>query len=420
MTQNIINKEGSYKLLSMTLSTPERALDISPYVAKCDIYESILSPSVIAEVIVADSTGIFSSFSLTEEELCISWSTHDEAPPIHYRFKIVEVNPVLRTPNDRGVSFILTCLNEEVIESKTNTDYALVRQKVEADKIAKIMLEDVLETERDVFIEKTKGLHTFAFTDLTPMEAIEKARKHAVSSKHPSSSYVFYENAQGFHFKTIEQVIEEGKQRIGDKFFIHSNLAGVDALGSKWRNIIAWKLIQSGNHNVASRIGGYNNTSTRLNLIEGNLEFYEKKAEDVNFVTLNDGSIVSSNEQQQKRSKNSSATSFSLYSSDQETNQLSEKYNYLPYYLSQFLSVIAHMTIYGDSTITVGDVIAARIPKMNSLTEETYTEDDPMLSGNYLVCKVRHVLTFGDNPQYYQGLEVIKDGVGGNLPKTKF
>jgi hypothetical protein len=83
------------------------------------------------------------------------------------------------------------------------------------------------------------------------------------------------------------------------------------------------------------------------------------------------------------------------------------------------LSIIAHLTIYGDSTITVGDVITCRIPEMNGLTNKEYAADDPMISGNYLVCKVRHILTFGDNPKYYQALEIVKDGVAGNLPKTK-
>jgi len=414
-----IYSEGKYDLLSMTLSTAGGALDISPYVVKCDIYESILSPSVVCEVLISDSTGMFSAFSFTEEELCISWTTHKEAPPKHFRFTIIEMNPVTRLPNDKGVTMVLTAVSEEVLISSTITDIPLLRQKIEADKVVKTMLEDVIETEKEVFIEKTKGLHTFAFVDMTPLEAIERARRKAVSTKHPASAYVFYENEFGFHFKTIEQIIEEGLDRIGDKYFMHSNLANLDPLGSKWRNIIGWKVIQKGNQSVAAKIGGYSNSAAQYDIINGQLEFYEKKSEEVDFVTMNEQSISSSTELTRKRSKNSGGSSLNYYNSDQEINQVSEKNNFLPYYLSHFLSVIAHMTIYGDSTITVGDVITSRIPQLNALeTDNGYTEDDPMLTGNYLVCKVRHVLTFGDEPLYFQGLEVIKDGVGGKQATT--
>ena len=416
---NVLN-EGKYNLLNFTLSTPTKPLDISPYVVMCDIYESILSPSIVAEIIVNDSTGIFSNIMLNEEELCISFTTNVDGPPIHYKLKIVEVNPVLRATNDKSVSFVLTCLNEEVIKSHTTIDVPLVRKKLECEKVVTTMMEKVLETEKDVYVEKTKGLHSFSFTDTPPMKAIDIARRVAISATHPGSAYVFFENAQGFHFKSLEKIVEDGLKRIGDKFFIHSALANADVAGSKWRNIIGYKLIQSGNHNVASLIGGYSTSSKRLNLIEGTLEYYEKKADEVEFVTLNPGSINASSERQQEKSKSRGGKSLGLYSSDEENNQLSEKMNFLPYYLSQFLSVIAHMTIYGDSTITVGDVLTCRIPEMNGLTTNEYVPDDIMTSGNYLICKVRHVLTFGDNPQYFQALEIIKDGIGGSMPNVNF
>lgn len=418
--QNIIHTEGRYTLRSMTLSTPTKPLDMSPYVAKCDIYESILSPSVVAEIIVYDATGIFSNIILNEEEVCISFTTHEEAPPVHYKLKVVEVNPVLRSQNDRSVSYVLTCLNEEVISSKTIKSRNLVRKNIESEKVVTTMLNEALETEKDVFIEKTKGLHSFSITNITPMKAIDIARKVAISEKYPGSAYVFYENSMGFHFKSLEKIIDDGLKRIGDKFFIHSALANVDVLGSRWRNILGFKLIQAGNHNVAAAIGGYSTSSKRLNLIEGNIEFYEKPSSAINFISMNENSVDVSLTRQQNREKQQGGQSLNLYDSDGENNELSEKYNYLPYYLSHFLSVIAHMTIYGDSTITVGDIVSCRIPEMTGLTNKEYTKDDVMTSGNYLVCKVRHILTFGDNPQYFQSLEIVKDGIGGNSPKTRF
>lgn len=418
MTKQLIKNEGTYTLLAMTLSMGNRALDISPYVAKCDIYESILSPSVIAEIIVSDGTGIFSSTLLTEEEVCISFSTTDAAQPVHYRLKVLDVNPVLRAQNDKSISYVLTCLNDEVMKSKTMSS-TLVRKQIEAENVVQYMLTDQLNSDKQLFLERTKGLHAFSLTQMHPMDAIEKCRLISLSEKYPGSAFVFYENKHGLHFKSIEKIIDEGKRNIGDKYFIHSAVANADVAGTRWRNILGYKVIQNGNAKVALAIGGYNTQVKRLNLIEGNLEYFEKKAENVEFISLNDKSINSSLQIENERGKNVTKNPLNLYNPDQENNYLAEKYNYLPYYLSHFLSVVAHMTIYGDSTITVGDVITARIPEMTGLTNKEYTPDDPMLSGNYLVCKCRHVLTFGDNPKYYQALEIIKDGVAGTQDRVK-
>jgi hypothetical protein len=67
-------------------------------------------------------------------------------------------------------------------------------------------------------------------------------------------------------------------------------------------------------------------------------------------------------------------------------------------------------------------VITAKIPEMNALTlgeERPYVDTSSTAAGNYLVTKCRHTLTFSENSlSYLQALEIVKDGYGGNQPKT--
>jgi hypothetical protein len=370
---------------------------------------------------ISDSTGLLTAFNFVEECLCISFTTNTQDIPIHYEFKIIEVNPVRTLPNDKGVVFVMTGLSKEVIKSKTIKNIPLIRNKIESEKIVKSLLA-LTETEKDFFFEKTKGLHGFSLTNIHPFDAINIVRKSAVSEKYKGSAFVFFENKAGFHFKSLEKLIDEGLKNIGDKFFIHTALAGADNTGTKWRNILALKTIQNGNQNVGLAVGGYNNSVRRYNMETGELELFEKKASSVDFLTMNEGSISSSLEQQNNNSKDEGRITLDLYSPDQENNEFSDKQNNLPYYMTNFLSVILHMTIYGDSSITVGDIITCKIPEHTGLTlgaDRAYTDDDPITSGNYMVCKARHVLTFGELPQYYQGLEIIKDGIGGNPVTTR-
>lgn len=410
----MIFKEGSYKLLGLTLSVDKEALEISPYVARMDIFESILAPTIIAEIIVSDSTGLFSATSLTEEEVCVSFSTYDDTAPLHYRFKVVEVSPVLRAKNDDSISYVLTCMSEELVKS-TNLKKPFVRQNIEAEKVVIHMLEKELDTKKDISVEKTQGLHTISSKE-SPFDIIENARNAAISSEFKGSAFVFFENQFGFHFKSIENLIKNGLNRIGDKFFTHTPLAGVDPNGNTWRNIIGLKVIQNSNQNVAMAVGGYRNKVKRFNIVTGKIELFENDAGNMEFVSLNEGSITVSPDVLQEKEGDVGGNIMNLYYEEQEKNFLAEKLNNLPYYLSHFLSVICHITIYGDTTITVGDVITCKIPEMSGITHKSGQPDDPILSGNYLVCKLRHILTFGETPKYFQSLEIVKDGIGGKLP----
>lgn len=414
---NLIMTEGKYKLLSLTMSAPNNRIDLSPYAARCDIFESILSPSVICELVISDATGMINSFNFTEQDLFIEFTTHESVDPVSYKFSILDLNPVKTTPNDKTVVFTLTCVSKEAIKNKTIKNVPLVRQNVESHRVVASML-NLLNTEKNVFLEKTNGMHTFALTKINPFDAIDNIRKSAISANYDGSAFVFFENNKGYHFKSLEGVIEEGLQSIGDKHFIHTGLAGEDVQGTKWRNILAYKVIQNGNRNVALTVGGFNNSVRRYNIETGELEFFEKNANQVDFVTMNEGSIAGSAEQQTKHNQDEGNIEFSLYNPEQENNMVAEKQNFLPYYISQFLNIISHITIYGDSTITVGDMISCQIPQNTGLSlseDRPYVEDDVIMSGNYLVCKCRHVLTFGNFPEYYQGLEIIKDGYGGKL-----
>lgn len=414
-----IRSEGKYTLNELSITTPSKKLDLTPYASRVDIYESILAPSVILEIIVSDSTGLLSSFNFTEESLRVSFTTHDSVSPIDYTFKVIEVSPAKSTPNDRTIVFVMTGISEEVLKSKTIKNLPLIRKDIESENVVKALL-DLTETKKNFFAEKTKGTHSFGLSNITPFDAIDQVRRNAISNKFNGSAFVFFENKYGYNFKSLEKIIEEGINSIGDKVFVHSTLAGVDVTGTKWRNIIAYKTIQNGNQNVALQVGGYKNSVKRYNIETGQLEYFEKSAKDVNFLTMNKGSISSSLTQQNDRSKDEGNVCINIYNPDQENNQLAEKQNLLPYYISQFLTIVNHATIYGDSTITAGDIVSCKFPQQNGLTQganNAYAGDDKVLSGNYLICKCRHVLSFGEFPQYFQALEIVKDGISGEQIK---
>lgn len=417
MAEGDTKNPGYVKVIKCDLISGSRKLDIIPYVPRIDVYESILASGVICEIIIADATGIFSHFG--NDIIDLEFTTFEDAPSVKYKLRIVKTGPGSSNSNEKSTIYKITCVSEESYKAMTIKNLPLVRNKdILAEEAVLNMLKDVLKTEKEVYIEKTTGLHMVSSAGKSPFEFINEMRKIAVSEKHKASAYVFFENKNGYHFKSLEKLVEEGKEKVGDKVYIFHNLANIDVKGSNWRTIIGAKQLQVGNENVAALIGGNLNSSTEFDILTGKfVEFEDPASASFEAVSMNENSVWIDTKRINEF-KETGRVSIVAYDSSSEKHTVAEKENYLPYYISKFLTVIQHITVYGDTTVTIGDIIKVTFPERTGLTKEI-VEMDPNLSGNYMVCKCRHVLLLADQPTYFQAFEIIKDGLGGDLPKIR-
>jgi len=280
---------------------------------------------------------------------------------------------------------------------------------------------EAIDSEKPLFAEKTRGLHAFNFTEKTPIECIDQIRlEYAMSQQFKGHAFYFFENKYGFVFKSMEMLIKEGKENIGDKCFMQSGLTNLNVSGSKWRNILATKLIQNGNQGLARRIGAGSNLVKLKNSVTGEITNFQINSKNLEFQTLNEKSVSSSLRTQNEISKDEGNIQIVSFDPKIENAERAEKKNQLPYYMAHFLTTIIHITIYGDSAISTGDVIKCQFPEPSGITRgETspVNEDSTMTTGNYIVTKCRHILTFNEKAEYMQAFELVKDGIGG-LPQT--
>jgi hypothetical protein len=243
-----------------------------------------------------------------------------------------------------------------------------------------------------------------------------------MSQEFKGHAFYFFENKHGFVFKSMEMLIKEGKENIGDKCFLQSTLTNLDVTGAKWRNILTTKLIQQGSEGIAKLLGAGANSVKQYNKVTGQTEDFEADPKNLEFETLNKGSASTTLKAQHEKSRDGNKGKVKEIKFDPTISNIerAEKFNHLPYYMAHFLTVIMQITIYGDSTITVGDVIKCQFPEASGLTKgekNPINEDSAMTTGNYMVTKCRHMLTFNEKAEYAQGLELVKDGIGG-IPQT--
>lgn len=420
-------RDGKFKLIEFFMTAPGgRAVGLTPYCARADIYESVLEPTAIAEFVISDKVGIFDHFNFLEQSIKIEFTTYednDEAS-IKYEFFPVIVDPAEATPDDKGIVYKITCVSKEAKRSSQIRNLSFSRQKIECENmIAAILQSDEgLKTSKRIFLEKTRGLNGFNFTLVNPFTAIDEVRLRAVSANYQGHCFVFYENSKGYHFKSFEGLIKDGKTKIGDKYYVQSAATDVAVDGAKWRNILAFKVIQTGNENVTRALGAGKVVIELINTITQERKREEIDPRRLEFVQLNDNSVSTSLTSQNELSSTEARVEVRRWDPEVETEESAYAAARRPYYLAFLFNTIAHITVYGDSTVTCGDVITAKIPEFNALSlgeERPYVDTSSTAAGNYLVTKCRHVLTFNEGSEYMQALEIVKDGYAGDAPRSE-
>ena len=419
-------KLNEFLLIDATAKTVDcgKAEDLTALCVQANIYESVLEPCVRAQFEFYDAKGASDKLIFTNKKIVIDFTTNEDNPKsaIRYEFYVIGKPVEVKSQDDKASIFKVECVTYEAWKSTDIENAPLSEKKLAAENAVKAYL-NIIGSQKPLFAEKTRGLHAFNFTLKKPFECIDEIRlEYAMSQEFKGHAFYFFENKHGFVFKSMEMLIKEGKENIGDKCFFQSTLTNLDVTGAKWRNILTTKLIQKGNEGVAKILGAGANSVKQYNKVTGQTEDFEADPRNLEFETLNKGSASTTLKAQHEKSRDGNKGKVKEIKFDPTISNIerAEKFNHLPYYMAHFLTVIIQITIYGDSTITVGDVIKCQFPESSGITrgeKNPINEDSAMTTGNYMVTKCRHMLTFNEKAEYAQGLELVKDGIGG-IPQT--
>lgn len=419
-------KLNEFLLIDATAKTVDcgKAEDLTALCVQANIYESVLEPCVRAQFEFYDAKGASDKLIFTNKKIVIDFTTNEDNPKsaIRYEFYVIGKPVEVKSQDDKASIFKVECVTYEAWKSTDIENAPLSEKKLAAENAVKAYL-NIIGSQKPLFAEKTRGLHAFNFTLKKPFECIDEIRlEYAMSQEFKGHAFYFFENKHGFVFKSMEMLIKEGKENIGDKCFFQSTLTNLDVTGAKWRNILTTKLIQKGNEGVAKILGAGANSVKQYNKVTGQTDDFKADPRNLEFETLNKGSASTTLKAQHEKSRDGNKGKVKEIKFDPTISNIerAEKFNHLPYYMAHFLTVIMQITIYGDSTITVGDVIKCQFPEASGLTKgekNPINEDSAMTTGNYMVTKCRHMLTFNEKAEYAQGLELVKDGIGG-IPQT--
>lgn len=393
-----IFEPGDVNIKYITLKNTKVGASINPIdqITGFDIFEDMAKPTLYATVFFNDNIGLIEDFPIIgEEEIEIEFETPGQSATTKYKFRSFELTNVTKNVNGKGATYTLRCVSEEHLYN--NSDLVTQSFQDTLSNIVPVILSKYLKTKKEVIIDPTKGIQTLAVPRLNPLQTIDMIRKRAVSQKFPASSYVFFENQAGFNFKTVEGLLKDGKANIGTRVFnaAQNVMANKETQANAFRTMLKFEQIAAMDSNKKAAEGVFKAVTKSFNIstkefAEGNnfnlknvfgaLEKFDKTAQ-----------IPNSDDFIDKFASGTPKSFFVPVDTLRPDNFIDTAVALRNSFAVLLNSNIIRVLIHGDSGLKVGDVVTLDMPSMTGTTDRK--KDDKMVAGNYLIVRLRHMIT---------------------------
>lgn len=450
---NTLDKAGRFALDDIALISYQSAdgsnenpksISIKTLVMEMNIYESLEGAGIYGNVVVADGQAILTHLPLTGYEQIefklatpgcsrgYDFSTRT-GHPMHI-YKITDRQPT--TPNSQ-VYMLHFCSKEMLNNEMMRVNRTLTGS---IDQMVVDIFRNDIESTKNLIIEETRGIHKFVMPRMKPFKAISKLASCAEPLRYASSGMLFYEDATGYRFRSIENmlaiagsarpVVAKFQQKprnvkggtgetdiikemqTVDNFEIKDQF---DTLKNLSNGVYASKMIT---HDI------FNKTFTELDF-DYNTYFptiFHTEHDGKGGLVDNKGQLPLFNYKDDKMISDKPEGTLNFVST---TEKLQNDYEgpegerIMPTSMAQklsFKSQVLSLDCKGFTGLSVGDLVSFEIPAYEPAGTDNPLHIDPYMSGRYIVRKIHHKInTSKDN--HTMNLELIKDAVRVAYPE---
>jgi hypothetical protein len=388
-----------------------------------DIYQNMFNSFMTAELIILDGASFIERHNLSgNEDFEIEFQGYGRDEPMKYKFKIVEQVAISPVNNLRAKQVSFRLVSEEFLtdcSTSISKSYNVGTKEVVTDIVTSF-----LKSDKKIFIEDTKSIPVIIIPYLSPFKALDFLKQRTVSEKYKSSSFLFFENSDGFNFTTVEGVVDRESKKKVQEFFQSEFLSTNIKSGETSSDIDSHHLFF--NHTVSSSfdlVSTFKNGGLKTNVTQYDLTTKKYQSR----VFLNDPSTSifidsTSNKNPllsdtvfQQYSQNNSKPLFIPFSKYKDTNNPTTNFIFDTVaericFSSLFTQKRVYIDIPGNTLLSAGSVINLKVPRYNALNSKK--ELNEMESGTYLVTACKHSITNADTAKYDTHLELMRIGRG--------
>lgn len=420
----------TYRTITITSSNGKQ-VDLTNQTLFVDYYEDILSPCVTADIQLASTYSIYNGLPIRGgERVDIEIETYSGvfSRLNNYSMYVYKVSGIVNDGQSEYCTIHLC--SREALTNET----ARVQKKYEKspiDEHVKAILNDVLETKKfkSENIEKTSNSYSFIGTMKKPFHVLTWLCPKGMPSNSSSGKngnkakgvggYLFYENQEGFNFRSIDSLVSSTKSQSGNTsresipVYTYTSVTQAGDPAENFR-VMNYNVEKNINLQKALRVGMYSNITYFYDLYKNRIDYAEYNLDEeiksksklggsnsipipedfkgrpsrILFRSL-DAGVYNPNGKDKEESGRDVADMAKSFS----------RYNLL---FTQSLNMIVPMNI----NLVAGGLIIAQFQKVEPSENK---EVDPQQSGKYLIKEVRHHFEAG---QSVTSLKLVRDSYG--------
>ena len=408
-TSYVASDAVDIKTIKISSFNGKKNYDLKQQVVSFNIYEDIMFPVVRAEFILLDAIELLTSFPIIgEETIEVEFANPGFDRTCHYTFHVKSVENQVNTPQGKSKTYLIRAYSEEYMQNL----HKVVSEKKQGspESIITNILKTMLKTKKQIYVgDKTKGILDVTFTNNRPFQVIDYVRKSSVSAKYKSSSYVLYETSKGFTFCTIEYLMDKQQGVIKDKQFFFDTAGNIDPKNMNTRTIMSMVNTSQFDNTKKLAQGSLNNDVRRFDLLTGKVALtnYKNSDKEKEFKYGSKKPLPLNTSSYENKYGSESATKMLIpHSSDLPENYIDLAMGYKHSYVTKLGQNTFQAYIYGDVALSAGDLITINIPAVSGATDNQ--GDNRLISGNYLISKLRHIVLNGVKSSYTMSVELIK------------
>lgn len=393
--------------------------NVTAQVVGIEIYEDLFSPFMTVSIVLRESVDYINLFPFVGEEFVdIEIVTPDIDRTIKGRFYIYKITDREYT-KEKEVVYAVKAISQEFLadaNSKINKGFT-----GNISELAKTLLEkEGLNTRKKVNVDPSINTTKFVANYWNPTKCLFFLATAAIDAN-KSPSFLFFENRDGFNFKSIDQLLtrkpyQEFKKDNYSRSLQNDGVASIKDPTEDFKRIIEMSVpvvtdymqdIQSGK--IKSRMLSYDLLTKKYTVKDYSIKKDEDKP-----TWLNDNPAYS-----KYALANAASTLINLPKYYNNFSNIVDVTNArtVQRRLSFFQMLNTHkvnIQVFGRTDYTVGQVVSLDIPKATQLFKNESDPRDLILSGKYIVSAINHSIT---RESHTCNMELVKNSVLVDLSK---
>ena len=268
-------REFEIKKLLLTTADGKQTFNIEDMILDFQYHESIESSFLRCDISILDAIDFnLKLFGGEEVEIQMITSTSFDGVELHTKLTVYKIGSILKT--ERGQLYVLHCVSPEMYHDEGNKIFKCFgpgKKSKDVENIPKYICEEYLKCKGGKKVGKynfeNHSPYTFISCSWKPSDAIaflsdKVTRLTGSKGDSKQSGFLFWENANGFNFRSIDSIAQGEATQNG--IYEYTYVQGAQEGANKFYSIESLTYPDKANHLSNMRLGTYKTSAIGISI----------------------------------------------------------------------------------------------------------------------------------------------------------